>query len=112
MRIVRPQFRYLLFLGAVIFPVVGGAAPSRSDWLRAPKPEFPVEALKEGSEGSVKLQVVLAKDGHVVSSHVLRSSGDPKLDAAAQAAVAKWQMNPSAIKPSDLTSGRPEIIEF
>lgn len=95
-----------------MLPLIAGAADKSSDWISAPKPQFPVESLKKGSEGSVKLQLVLAKDGRVVSSHVLRTSGDPVLDTEAQAAVAKWQMKPAAIKPSDLTSGRPEIIEF
>src|SRR5437868_6548353 len=98
MRIIRRLFSHLLIFALAVFPVVNSAASKSSDWLSAPKPKFPAEALKGGSEGSVKLQVVVNKDGHVVSSHVLRSSGDPVLDSAAQAAVAKWQMNPSAIK--------------
>jgi TonB family protein len=83
-----------------------------SDWLSAPLPTFPTSALKKGSEGSVKLQVVLAKDGHVIRTRILRSSGDPALDAAAQRAVSNWRMKPSAIRSSDLTKGRETIVEF
>lgn len=104
---LRVAVRCLVVLG--LAPVTAAHA---SDWISAPKPKFPKEALKNGAEGSVKLQLVLDKEGHVVSSRVLRSSGEPALDAAAQAAVTKWRMNPSAIKPSDLTGGRPTIIEF
>jgi TonB family protein len=90
----------------------GRAATAGSDWLSAPKPKFPAAALKHGSEGSVKLQVVLTQDGHVASTRVLRSSGDSVLDEAAQKSVAKWQMTPTAIKSTDLTKGRTEIVEF
>ena len=83
-----------------------------SDWLSAPLPTFPTSALKKGSEGSVKLHVVLAKDGHVIRTTILRSSGDPALDAAAQRAVSNWRMKPSAIRSSDLTKGRETIVEF
>jgi TonB family protein len=83
-----------------------------SDWLSAPKPTFPANALKNGSEGSIKFQVVLAKDGHVTAMKVLRSSGDPILDAAAQQGISKWRMKPSAIKLPDLTRGREVVIEF
>jgi TonB family protein len=90
--------------------VCGDAATS--DWLSAPKPKFPSNALKAGSEGWVKLRAVLAKDGHVISTMVLRSSGDPILDTAAQQAVSRWRMKPSAITPSDLRQGRETIVEF
>ena len=83
-----------------------------SDWLSAPSPKFPSNALKAGSEGSVKLRAVLAKDGHVISTMVLRSSGDPILDTAAQQAVSRWKMKPSAVTPSDLSQGRETIVEF
>jgi TonB family protein len=83
-----------------------------SDWLSAPKPKFPANALKKGSEGWVKLRIALAKDGHVTGTTILRSSHDPDLDVAAQQAVLNWRMKPSAIKASDLTKGRETIVEF
>jgi TonB family protein len=91
----------LFIVVVALLPLLSIAAPNASDWIRAPKPKFPKDALKKGSEGSVKLQVVLNNEGHVVSSRVLRSSGEPALDAAAQAGVAKWQLNPSMIRPPD-----------
>ena len=104
--------RSLLGMAALLFclPVRGDAATS--DWLSAPKPKFPSSALKAGSEGSVKLRAVLAKDGHVTSTIILRSSGDPILDTAAQQAVSRWRMKPSAITPSDVRQGRETIVEF
>jgi TonB family protein len=87
-------------------------ADATSDWLSAPKPTFPAGALKAGSEGSVKLQVVLTQDGHVNQTTVLQSSGSSALDTAARQAVSKWMLKRSAIKPTDLTTGRPTIVEF
>jgi TonB family protein len=83
-----------------------------SDWLSAPKPNFPSSALRKGSEGSVKLKLLLAQDGSVTSAKVFKSSEDSTLDNAARTAVLRWKMRPSAIKPSDLTKGRIEEIEF
>jgi TonB family protein len=83
-----------------------------SDWLSAPKPKFPTSSLKEGSEGSVKLRVTLAPDGHVVAANIVRPSGDPMLDRAAHQAVLRWRTKPSAIKPLDLTKGRETVVEF
>jgi TonB family protein len=83
-----------------------------SDWLSAPKPNFPPSALRKGSEGSVRLRLLFAQDGSVTSAKVLKTSGDAVLDETARNAVLKWKMKPSAIKPSDLTKGRVEEIEF
>lgn len=89
-----------------------GSHASASDWLSAPRPKFPAGALKKGSEGSVRLRIVLASDGRAKKVILARSSGDPVLDDAAQKAVMKWRMKPSAINPNDLTKGRDELIEF
>ena len=104
--------RSLLGMAGLLFCLTVCGDAATSDWLSAPKPKFPGSALKAGSEGSVKLRAVLAKDGHVTSTIVLRSSGDPILDTAVQQAVSRWRMKPSAITPSDLRQGRETIVEF
>lgn len=106
------SYRVLVGSAALFVALSFGVDGATSDWLSAPKPTFPASALRKGSEGSVKLQVVIAKDGAVKETTVLRSSGDPVLDAVAKQAVSKWRMKVSAIKPSDLTKGRETIIEF
>ena len=60
----------------------------------------------------MRLRLVLAKDGSVSNATVVKSSSDSVLDQTARNAVLKWKMKPSAIKPSDLTKGRVEEIEF
>jgi TonB family protein len=104
--------RFLAGIAALFIALPCLADGATSNWLSAPMPTFPTTALKKGSEGSVKLQIVVAKNGHVIRTTILRSSGDPALDAAAQRAVSKWRMKPSAIRPSDLTKGRETIVEF
>jgi TonB family protein len=83
-----------------------------SDWIAAPRPKFPQSALKNGFEGSVTLRLEIRKDGNVTAAKILKSSGRPDLDVAAQRAVLKWRLDPRAIKPKDLTIGRDEIIDF
>ncbi len=87
-------------------------ADSASDWLKSPRPKFPPAALKQFSEGSVKLRLVLTDDGSVRDAKVIKSSGEPTLDLAAQQGVLKWKMKPAALRPADLTTGRDEIIDF
>jgi TonB family protein len=87
-------------------------ADSASDWLKSPRPKFPPAALKQFSEGSVKLRLVLTDDGSVRDAKVIKSSGEPTLDQAAQQGVLKWKMKPAALRPADLTTGRDEIIDF
>ena len=107
-----PSPRLLAAVAALFTALPFFADGGTSDWLSAPMPTFPTSALKKGSEGSAKLQIVLAQDGHVIKTTILRSSGDPALDAAAQRAVSHWRMKPSAIRSSDLTKGRETIVEF
>jgi TonB family protein len=83
-----------------------------AQWLSAPRPKFPTTTLKNGSEGSVTLRIVLERDGSVKRTAIGKSSGDKNLDDVAAAAVMKWRMAPASIKPSDLTTGRTEVFEF
>src|SRR5437660_5312957 len=99
----------LLVVAMSLPPSIEAAA---SDWLSSPKPKFPTTSLQKGSEGFVKLRIVLAKDGSVTSAKVLKSSGDSTLDETTRSAVLKWRMKPSAITPLDLERGRDEVIEF
>src|SRR5882762_6523520 len=108
MNFVRTPSLFCVFaLPFLIFPDARA-----SDWLSAPQPKFPPTALRNGSEGLVTLRVVLSKDGSVTSARISKTSGDPVLDATAQNAVLKWKLKPTAVRPSDLTKGRDEIIEF
>src|SRR5947209_9214016 len=102
----------LICFAALMLAIPTPTQSASSDWLSAPKPKFPSSALKNGSEGSVRLRIVLAKDGTVVRATVLKSSGDRVLDETAQKGILKWRMKPTALGSRDLTEGRQEIIDF
>jgi TonB family protein len=104
-----------VFVRAICFAIAAGVATlpaSASDWAAEPKPKFPRQALTKGSEGAVRLRVLLNQNGTVNSSTVTKSSGDVDLDKAAQRGVLKWKLKPTALKPADFTKGRDAIVEF
>lgn len=64
--------------------------------IAMPAPEYPRQALREGVEGTVLLELLVDTDGHVLRVHVLRSSGDRRLDDAARTQVlANWRFQPA-----------------
>jgi TonB family protein len=83
-----------------------------SDWVEAPKPSYPLNAALEGTNGEVKLRVIVNSDGRVREAAIVKSSGQKELDHAARAAVLTWQLDRSRIQPRDLTSGREIIVDF
>jgi TonB family protein len=106
--------RFPLLLCALAFFLVIqlNAEAASSDWLEAPQPRFPSNALQRSSEGVVKLRILLSHNGRVTNATVVKSSGDTVLDEAARGTVLTWRMDPRRIKTSDLTKGRIEEIEF
>ena len=69
------------------------------------KPSYPVDAAYFGEQGTVTLLVHVSPNGLVSSVDVLRSSGHPELDRAAEDAVVTWHFLP-AVK-----DGRPVSAE-
>lgn len=60
-----------------------------------PPPEYPWESIRRGQEGVVRLRLRIGRDGAVLEVSVETSSGFPRLDEAARAAVARWRFVPS-----------------
>jgi len=58
-------------------------------------PEYPAEARDHGIEGTVKLQIIVRKDGSVTVQNVL--GGDPALSPAATEAVRQWRYQPALL---------------
>jgi TonB family protein len=56
------------------------------------QPEYPAEAREKRIEGTVKLQVIVRKDGTVTVQNVVE--GDPALSPAAIEAVRQWRYEP------------------
>ncbi len=66
-------------------------------------PKYPEAARKKGVQGTVKLQVLVAKNGAVKSVKVV--SGDKRLAKAAIAAVKRWRYQ------TTLLNGKPIEVE-
>jgi protein TonB len=64
---------------------------------------YPLEARANGIEGTVRLHVIIAKDGSILQLEVI--SGHPLLTQAAQDAVSQWKYEPS------LLNGQPVEVD-
>jgi len=74
-------------------PVV--AARFDADYLQNPKPVYPPVSRRLGEEGKVVLRVRVGAQGASLAVEVRQSSGHPRLDEAARAAVEKWRFVPA-----------------
>jgi protein TonB len=85
---------------------VSGQAPTRirvAHILSRVDPIYPKLAEEKGVRGTVRLDVVIGKDGHVMKIETL--GGDPILVEAARTAVAQWVYTPT------LLNGQPiEVV--
>ncbi len=61
----------------------------------APKLKYPKKAKKAGLQGTVRLDVVIGKDGSIKDIKVL--AGDPELAQAAVEAVSRWKYRPTLL---------------
>ena len=66
------------------------------------QPEYPAEARQNNIQGTVKIQVIIQKDGYVTVQNVVE--GDPILSPAAIEAVKQWRYEPTLFdgKPVDV----------
>ena len=68
----------------------------RLEYLRAPAPAYPREALRDGIQGTVMLQVLVDVDGHPLDVQVQHSSGNRLLDNTARRHVLeRWIFRPA-----------------
>lgn len=75
------------------------------------KPIWPKESLRREETGKVTLEYLVGLDGKVLESKVLKSSGFPLLDLAAQDGLAKCQFSlPSSIGRSEPTRTRMQYV--
>jgi TonB family protein len=70
--------------------------------LKKVQPEYPAEARQNKIQGTVKIQVIIEKDGFVIVQNVVE--GDPILSPAAIEAVKQWRYAPTLFdgKPVDI----------
>lgn len=68
----------------------------RLEYADAPAPAYPLDALRDGVQGTVLLQVLVDVDGRPLQVDVQRSSGDRRLDIAARKQVLMhWRFRPA-----------------
>jgi len=63
--------------------------------LRRVLPQYPIESVRAGEEGSAILQVLVDQTGHASDVRVVRSSGYGRLDDSSVNAVSRWQFAPA-----------------
>lgn len=76
-------------------PVAVVAARFDADYLHNPKPMYPPLSRRNGEEGKVLLKVRVSAQGAALDVAISKSSGFPRLDAAASDAVARWRFVPA-----------------
>ena len=80
-------------------PSLESSAPlpgMRLEYLRAPAPAYPRDALREGIQGTVMLQVLVDVDGRPLDVQIQHSSGNRLLDNAARRQVLeRWMFRPA-----------------
>jgi protein TonB len=85
---------------------VGNANPVKvaavADFNTCAKPEWPKASLRNEETGTVTLQFLIAEDGRVADSKILKSSGFRELDKAAVVGISKCRFKPGT------TDGKPE----
>jgi TonB family protein len=97
---------------AVALALVLPFSMAEARWLEKPQPDLPFGVFYQGLQGSVVLSLVLDKSGRVTGTRVLKSSGHPALDELALAAARNWRLSKDSVLPTDLTSGRVELVTF
>ena len=64
-----------------------------ADYLKNPKPSYPMGPYRAGIEGTVWLRVQVLEDGSVGSVEISQTSGNDELDQSALNTVKKWRFN-------------------
>ncbi len=89
-------------------PPGSGAGDSYPQVVERSQPQYPIEAVRAGDEGEVRLQVALDAAGNIEDVRIARSSGSRTLDRAAMDAVRSWHFRP-AMHQGQATAGTIEV---
>ncbi len=104
--------RFAAFGAVAAVLLLLGASSAQAQWASKPAPPLPLSVLDQGLSGSVVLNLVFARDGHVTDAQVARSSGISGLDRLAVEGAMNWRLQPSAVTYADQTTGRQHLIKF
>lgn len=75
-------------------------------------PSYPAPSRHLHEQGSVTLQVALDEQGAITGADIVKSSGYPRLDEAARAAVRTWQCNPPSRAGIATRAVATQVFEF
>ena len=78
--------------------------------IQSVQPVYPDVARQVGIEGTVRLKIIIAKDGRVRDLKVL--SGEPVLVNASTEAVRKWRYQPMVIDGKPVSVVTTVTLEF
>ena len=70
---------------------------SNANYLNNPKPEYPALSQRMGEEGTVRIRVFVLRNGTAQEASVQKTSGYPRLDAAALKAALSWRYVPGTV---------------
>ena len=93
----------LLLLGSISFAQSGSTDEGKRKVKTKTSPIYPELARRMNVTGKVKIEVVIAPDGHVKSTRVI--GGHPLLVQPCQDAVKEWKFAPA---PEETT----QVVEF
>jgi protein TonB len=91
----QPEVRAVESRPAPSAPATIIAARFDADYLQNPKPIYPTLSRRLGEEGKVVLRVRVTAQGSALNVEIKQSSGHPRLDEAARAAVEQWRFVPA-----------------
>lgn len=83
-------------------------ATSQPQPVTMPAPKYPMQALRNGEQGTVMVSAEISVDGTPSAVQVARSSGSRLLDRAAVDAVRRWRFRP-AMADGQPTAGRVQV---
>ncbi len=90
----------------------GAGAMLAASPISGPKPQYPIEARRQGLEGKVVLRVTVSTDGRITSVTVVQSSGHSILDRAARDGVARWRFAAARRATGSVATSYDVPIEF
>jgi protein TonB len=90
----------------------GVVPPSPDSAFRNQAPIYPIEAARQGTEGTVSLLVRVSAQGLPRDVLVANSSGSATLDRAARNAVRRWHFTPARVQGAPVPFDYPLDIRF
>lgn len=88
----------------------GGDGPPSARYK--PKPKYPRDSREMEEIGVVRLMVRVGRNGEPLSIRVIKSSGFPRLDKAAQRGVEEWRFNPARKNGETVEDSLPVTVRF